>query len=405
MTTSLKVKLRPSAVAGRAGTVCYQVCRKGLALQISTRLKLQPGQWDALSECIVQPAGADAPALQAVQRQIDCDMDLLRQILRSFELCGADFSARDVVAHFRAPDRRITVLECLRERIEALTTEGRLGTARNYRRALSSFGSFLAGRDLPLCTFGERIVLAYAAWLRERGVVRNSLSFYMRILRSVYNRAVGEKAAMQTDPFRNVYTGVDRTRKRAVKEETLVALRHLDLPAESPLAFARDLFIFSYCMRGMAFVDLAFLGKDSVRHDAICYVRRKTGQRLAVGLEPCMRELIDRYAPSAAGTPYLFPILSSPDPYEAYRQYQTALGSYNMRLRKLSAMLGSGVRLSSYTSRHTWATTARDHNIPLPVISAGMGHTSEETTRIYLASLENSVIDTANRSIIALLNG
>ena len=82
---------------------------------------------------------------------------------------------------------------------------------------------------------------------------------------------------------------------------------------------------------------------------------------------------------------------------------QTALGYYNRRLKRLAELLGLEMPLSSYTSRHTWATTARNHNVPLSIISAGMGHASEKTTQIYLASLESSVVDQANRSIIASL--
>lgn len=42
-----------------------------------------------------------------------------------------------------------------------------------------------------------------------------------------------------------------------------------------------------------------------MRDGAIHYVRRKTGQRMTVHLEPCMREIIGRYAPRTRDTPYL----------------------------------------------------------------------------------------------------
>lgn len=56
-----------------------------------------------------------------------------------------------------------------------------------------------------------------------------------------------------------------------------------------------------------------------------------------------------------------------------------------------------------YISRHTWASIAKSKNIPISVISEAMGHDSESTTRIYLASLDTSVIDNANKLIIGLL--
>lgn len=131
--------------------------------------------------------------------------------------------------------------------------------------------------------------------------------------------------------------------------------------------------------------------------------RHKTGQRLIVRIEPLIEEIIKRYEPSVRNSPYLFPIITSNDPEEAFRQYQTALGYHNRKLKKLGKLTGEDLRLSSYTAKHSWATVARNHNVPLSVISAGMGHTSEKTTLIYLESVENSQIDKANEGILEAL--
>ena len=88
---------------------------------------------------------------------------------------------------------------------------------------------------------------------------------------------------------------------------------------------------------------------------------------------------------------------------EAYEEYQVAINNHNRQLRRLSKMLPAGCKLTSYTSRHSWATAARNHNVPISVISQGMGHTSEQTTQIYLTMLENSVIDGASQVLIRSL--
>lgn len=56
--------------------------------------------------------------------------------------------------------------------------------------------------------------------------------------------------------------------------------------------------------------------------------------------------------------------------------------------------------LTMHCARHCWASIAKSKNIPLSVISEGMGHDSEETTRIYLASLDTNVVDKANSLIL-----
>lgn len=133
----------------------------------------------------------------------------------------------------------------------------------------------------------------------------------------------------------------------------------------------------------------------------IRYCRRKTGQLMSVRIEPCVQHIINRY--ENGNTDYVFPIISSRESDKAYVQYRSALNVYNRNLVKLSEMIGCSCRLSSYTSRHSWATAARKHNIPISVISAGMGHSSEITTEIYLKSIEDDIVDEANAEIMKML--
>ena len=400
MTTSVKVKFRTSRVPGKAGSIYYQGTHDRQVRRVATRIRIFPEWWDA-DAGHVRPLPGEASVLRL---RIDGDVALLQRIVRDLMLGGHPYTADEIVARFRMPRRDIAVLAFLRSQITRMTSEGRLGTARNYARTLNSFSDFLGGADLPFAAFTEPLVEEYSAYLMQRGVVRNTVSFYMRNLRAVYNKAVRQRLAEQCFPFSGVYTGIDHTRKRAVDERLIGRLRNLDLSASAALALARDLFIFSYCTRGMAFVDMAFLRKRDLSGGEIHYVRRKTGQLMTVRLETCMREIIRRYEWRTRSTPYVFPLLTAEEPGRAYAQYQVALNYYNRQLKRLSQRLGFEGSLSSYTSRHSWATAARNHRIPITVISAGMGHTSEHTTRIYLSSLESSVIDCANRKILSALN-
>lgn len=394
----IRVKLRPSRIEGKAGTLYYCVSHKRVVRHITTNMHLRADDWDEAAQRI-RIRSADAERLQS---RIDNDLASLRQIVRELEALRRDYSTEEILARFRAPERHGSVLSFFREQIAFLADCNRLGTATNYRRAASTLAAFLGGRDLSFRELTQQFVEQYKEHLLRKGMVRNSLSFHMRILRALYNKAVRHGYAEQTFPFRHVYTGIDRTRKRAVGEQILSRLIQLDTDGKPRLAFARDLFLFSFYTRGMAFVDMAYLRKSDIQEGVIRYARHKTGQQLAIRVEPCMQAIIDRYAEGM--TPYVFPILKSENPAECYGRYKTHLRSYNARLVRLSKMLGLEQGLSSYTSRHSWATMARNHNVPLSVISAGMGHTSERTTQIYLTSLENSLIDRANRGLLEQLN-
>jgi len=299
--------------------------------------------------------------------------------------------------------KTLKFLAFMHQRILQLQSCGHLGTARNYEKARRSFSNYLGGRDIPFRSMTENLVSDYSSFLFQKGVSRNSVSFYMRILRAVYNRAVNLHLVKQAFPFQDVYTGVAKTLKRAVDEQVISRLSSLDLVPGTLDALARDIFLFSYCTRGMSFVDVAYLRRSDLKDGMICYSRKKTGQILYVRIEPDIQSLIDRYAVRDPASVYVFPILTDTDPAVSYRQYQNALNRYNRALHRLSEMIPGELRLTSYCARHSWATAARNHNVPITVISAALGHSSERTTQIYLAMLENSVIDNANREIISRL--
>ena len=251
----------------------------------------------------------------------------------------------------------VTLLQFMENQIRMMRASNRLGTAYNYEKTMKNITEFLRGVDVTFASIDEQFISEYNAFLIQRGMVRNSISFYMRILRAVYNKAVRQKLVKPSNPFLDVYTGVDKTRKRAVTESVISQLYKLDLSHEKHLALARDIFIFSYCTRGMAFVDIAYLKKDNIRSGVITYARRKTGQQLAIRVEPAIKKIIERYY--CETSPYVFPILTTSEPKQAYEEYRLAINSYNRMLRRLSKMLPAECKLTSYTSRHSWATAAR----------------------------------------------
>ena len=413
---TIKVKLRPSSVVERAGTIYYQVTHRRATQQITTNIRLQPDEWDTIGEQVVVSVADKS----IIQNRIDSDIALLKRIVKDLNNSGVTYSVGDIVKRFKSPECHVLVysvgdivkrfkspechvlvLDFMQNQIRLMRNANRLGTALNYEKTMKNFVKFLGGVNLPFSAMTEQVIADYNAFLVQRGMVRNSISFYMRIMRAVYNKAVRQKLVEQSHPFTEVYTGIDRTRKRAVSESVISQLYKLNLAEGTPLALARDIFIFSYCTRGMAFVDIAYLKRENIQNGVICYARRKTGQLLSVRIEPSIQRIIDRY--SSALSPYVFPILTSTETKPAYEEYQVAINNHNRQLRRLSKMLPAGCKLTSYTSRHSWATAARNHNVPISVISAGMGHTSEQTTQIYLTMLENSVIDDANQGLIRSL--
>ena len=146
-------------------------------------------------------------------------------------------------------------------------------------------------------------------------------------------------------------------------------------------------------------MDMAYLKKSDLKNGILTYRRRKTGQELSIKWEKCMSEIISKYPDNK--TDFLLPIIKEVG--NERKQYDNALHLVNYRLKDLSKKLKLQRPLTMYVARHSWASIAKAKNVPLSVISEGMGHDSETTTQIYLASLETSVVDKANKMILGLL--
>lgn len=238
------------------------------------------------------------------------------------------------------------------------------------------------------------------AWHRKRGVAPNTISFYTRILRAVYNRAVEDDIIENRNPFRHVYTGVDKTVKRALPLALIKKIKVLDLSLLPTLDYARDMFLMSFYLRGMSFIDMAFLRKTDLKNRYVTYRRRKTGQQLIIEWTKEMQMILDKYPEN--NSDYLLPIIRNTGTNERCT-YRNAGYNINHNLKRIAEMVGITIPLTLYVARHSWASAAKAKGIPVSVISEGMGHDSEATTQIYLASLDTSAVDKANSLILRSL--
>lgn len=274
-------------------------------------------------------------------------------------------------------------------------------TSETYSSTLNSFRRFRAGIDVALADIDCLLMESYESYLRRNSLSPNTISFYLKHLRAVYNRAVDDELTVDRKPFRRVSMTIEKTPKRAISLLSIKRLKSLDFSHYPSRRFARDMFLFSFYTRGMSFVDIAYLQKKNLRGGILFYRRKKTNQLLMIRWEKCMQDILDSYK-SDASSPYLFSIIKRPSS-DPRRQYQNALFLINRHLKEIGMQLGLRQPLTMYCARHSWASIAHDEGIPLSVISEGMGHDSEKTTQIYLASLKTEVIDKANRKILRLL--
>lgn len=402
MSTSLRVKFRPSTIAGHEGTIYYQIIHNRVVRQLTTNYKIFPSEWAEKRSAIVITANSERKSmLQSIRSRIRWDIERLTKISNRLEADGVVYTADDIIDEFLRYADEYSLFNFMESIIVKLKHNGKVRTAETYRATLNSFKRFRNDEDIMLDCVTAEMMESYEAWLRNRELIPNSISFYTRILRAVYNRAVEDDVIENRNPFRKVYTGVDKTVKRALPLAVIKRIKALDLSLQPHLDYARDMFMLCFYLRGMSFIDMAFLKKTDFKNGYITYRRRKTGQKFVIEWTKEMEAIRDKYPDNTSE--YLLPIIKSATANErsAYRNVGYAI---NQNLKKIAAKVGIKIPLTLYVARHSWASAAKAKGIPLSVISEGMGHDSEATTQIYLASLDTSAIDKANSIILKSLS-
>lgn len=423
---TLKIIFRSSSRgAAYPGSLCLRLIHQRRVRQLTTPLKLYQSEWDASGEAILFPETGFAdkdrsPYLESVSSALDSYREVFLRITDKLSSSGC-FRVDDIAAAYGFREDPSSLSSFTRYVSGQLERSGSERTARAYRTACRALVAFNKGQDMPLAHINKRLIKSYELHMKGQGKALNTISYHLRMLRAIYWRAVREKVIPGQDenPFEGVFTGFRPTRKRALNIEEMRALNNLDfsLLLEQPVGEGKlsskalgatdmglytswRLFMFCFHARGMSFVDMAYLQKLNLRGGVISYYRKKTGKKLEITLTPFLRRIIDSFASEVRDSPFLFPVIrTSGSSISTRLQYESSLRLQNNRLKRLSGLAGIRKPLSTHVSRHSWATLGKTQNLPLWVISEGLGHATEKITYTYLASFDTATLDAANEVI------
>lgn len=300
-------------------------------------------------------------------------------------------------------DRRFLLLSYIDKQIEWKKSKKKHGIAAAYKSTRSSLAKYIGGKEVRLSQVNSSFVNRYRDYLSENGIAENTIVYYIRNFRALYNFAVKDGFVPSCDyPFKKICTKPCKTVKRALDRKQMLKLTSLSLQSGSELKRSLDFFLFGFYAQGMAFVDIAFLKWKNISGNLIIYRRHKSKQLIQIDITPQIRSLINEHGNIMCNTDeYVFPIIKSG--VNEYKQYRTALGRTNRYLKMLSEKLNIHPSLTTYTARHTWATLAREYGAPVSAISEGLGHTKEEMTLVYLKELDLTHLHQINRMVNSLL--
>ncbi len=400
MQTSVKLKFRPSTVEGKPGSLYVQFIKDRKSRTVAIKgFKIHSHEWDEVNEGF--RVNTSDPVrktyLESAHAKMVHGKAQLLEAINHLEHRNPFYTVEDVLETYyrqRCSSNLTAYADRLAEKME--TNQPR--TARSYRCVAKRVREYNGG-DVPLNNITAAFVKGFETFLRAKGKKPNTTSYYCRNLRAIMNRAMEDKIIEMSQErlFAGVFTGNEKTEKRAVKKDVIEALETIELSGShnKHLELACQLFLLSYYLRGISFIDLAYLKKSNISDGCIRYTRRKTGQRFEIEITPEIQAILDCHRSDTSD--YLLPILRDGD---SRTDYENALRRENGYLKQLSSLIDLDKPLTTYVARHSWASNAHAMGVPMELISQGLGHENVRTTMIYLKSFDYSSLHAANRKII-----
>ena len=282
-------------------------------------------------------------------------------------------------------------------------TKGRYNTQRNYERVARAIEIY--DKDCTFESVDKKWIVSYIDHERGKGRKDNGIQTDIQILKFVFNRAI-EDELTDKFPFRGVSVKKEQTKKRCLSLEQLRAIRDFKLAGKK--AMYRDCFMLSFYLIGINISDLLFLPKTALKNGRIIYKRNKTGKLYDIKVEPEAMEIIARH--KSRKKDRLLSFLEEGD--------ATITNTFANNLTRHLRTIGEKERhsyyvtvhpieecITSYWSRHTWATLASEIDIPMEVIGRSLGHSlwDNAVTSTYI-KYDTKKIDEANRKVIDYLN-
>lgn len=359
------------------GSINVRIIHERRVKVTSTRIKLYPHEWDQERQEIILPQEESDryDYLYQMTRKLN---KFRREFEKTMEQFGKkeNYTLSDIAERNPAPLKITTLLGFIEDQAHKLTELDQYRTAAAYRSAGRQLIGFNKGKNLPLKDIDIILIKAFESHLRESGKALNTISYYMRMLRAIYNRSIADGVikARRYDPFARVFTGTDTATDRnpAPGSDPLSLLQNL--PFSSLLEYKKTVvatfknrqFVlnpldntlheknlydcwryFFFCYHaGISFCDMAYLGKENIRQGVITYYRKDTEHRIIIPVSPILKKLIDSFSSEVKNTPYLFPIILH-GYKRAATQYHKALNLHNKQLKRLALLAGISEDLSA----------------------------------------------------------
>lgn len=377
-----------------------RVCKDGNRRYVSLKVSVKSEHWDFEKN---KPKRG-CPNKERLEKLISEHIHKYSHEIIGLTVEGKDYTTNSLIEKVTDVKTSKTLDALFQDYICSLMQEGRVGYALSVKQVYNSLLEYRGHLDFYLAEVDVAWLKSYEVWLRSKGLADNTIGIRFRTLRVVYNFALMNGLVKpELYPFKKYKVSKlhQDTAKRAISKEQVMLIVNYDT-SHSRLykRLAVDMFVFSYLMGGINFVDMCMLTKDNIEDGRLIYVRKKTKKLIKLPLQERAIQIIDTY--SDCKRKYLFPVLGD----KARTLIQTkdriydVLSNINRHLKKIGEEYGFELKITTYVARHTQATVMKRAGVSTSVISELMGHSSERVTQYYLDSFGNEQMDDAMKNLL-----
>lgn len=301
-------------------------------------------------------------------------------------------------------DSNLTFKQFADQIIEQMFAVKRTGNAIVYQTAVNRLINY-AHDSIRFEDLNYKLLTDFEHYLKISGLKQNSIANYFRSIRALYNLAIKRGLVERSKyPFHDVTIKSQRTAKRAISKAEIERLNNLHLDNDSPAQKALKYFMLSFYLRGISFTDMAYLKPINLKNDRIEFNRRKTGKYYSIKLFKEAKDIINDL--SSDENEYILPILPMHIEEESLRAkkiIQQWIKTTNKYLKRISNQICLESKLTTYVSRHSFASIAKHLGYSNELIAESLGHEyGNRTTSIYLDAFDTDKIDAMHKHVITI---
>lgn len=408
---TIKIKLRTDKTKQNEMPIVVQIIYKRKRRRIHTGKSIAEEKWDQnkdLPKVHYKHYKLLKSYLQELQSK--CEETVLK-LEKKHEYLTIDIISDTLKNQIRGGNDENYFYKYYEVKLQEYKDKGSFKTSSVSRGAFNKLKKFQS-KDFPIEQLNYNFINDFDTYMKKTGCGINTISIYMRAIRSIYNKAIKEGIVdSNLYPFKNYTVKSETTQKRHLTKSEILKIKNVNLEHIPVVELMRDLFMFGIYARGMNYIDICKLKvkdvitikltdekDEEIIERRINYTRSKTKSKFSIKVSNDMWCVIKKHG-NLVGTKedFLFPIFKKDSDY---KYYDDRLRKFNRKLRIVQKTAKIDHAFTSYYMRHSYAMLAKNGGLSISLIKDSMGHSDVSITETYLASFSNEILDDANEKIL-----